>query len=135
MCLHADLGLSHQRGRNRGNEKAEAPAAMRPVHDAETDLRLNPPDLDIETDFQGASEQPHDEERGKDGRSIGQERNGREQRHHAEQRDRERRACAEPDDQRRGEGERNQRADRHADQCHPQFRLVDTQTRLQVGQA
>lgn len=135
MHLHADPGMADDRGADRGDEKADAPESMRAVHDAESHLRLDAADLDIETDLERAAKQADEKQKTEHRGRVRHEGHQREQQRRAEKRDHQCQPRAQSRDDGRGQCQRDQRTGRHADQRQAEFRLVDIKQYLQVGNA
>ena len=130
----ADPGLADGAAGQARGEEADAPEGMRPVHDPPADEGLGAVRLDVEDDLDRADHQPdrheQEEERQRVGRMHRHGEGGRHQRNGGE----ERAAEADALEDRRGEGERDERADRGSDQPEPQRPLAHVHGVLDVGQ-
>ncbi len=135
MGLDGDARLADEGGEQGGDEEAHAPEPMRAVHHGPPGLGLDPSEFDVEVDLQRTGEEAGDEEHREDQKRIRHPGNQRIAGGGAEDGDEGREPQPQPLDQRRGEGERDEGADRHADQGQPQLGLGDAERRLQIRHA
>jgi hypothetical protein len=134
MHGHRDFGLADAGCKQRRDEEAEAPHAVRAVHHPLVELGLDPVGLEVEVDLEQPREHPRHKQRRKHQIGVGQPRDQGIAERGSQHGDERRHPGPHPVDPLRTERQGEERAGRHPDQRQPELALGQAQVRLDIGQ-